>query len=391
MNLPQEMSSEDKKLFEDFTGQLKANGLTDGSVENYRLAVQSLAKFSHKPCNELTREDIMGWCNYLNNNGYSEGTVSNYKQFVRRFLKWIHTGELNKGDYPECISWMKIGVRRSKEFRRQILTAEEVKAMMDSCENQRDRAMIHVGYESGCRAGELLGLDVKDVEFDRYGAVIKVNGKTGFRRIRLVLSVGDLKLWLSMYSQKDDQNAPLWWSRNHGRLTYQSWYRNLLKIAKRAEIKKDVTPHLLRHSRATHLAAGVLTEAQMREFFGWTKSSNMPEVYVHLSGRDVDNSILKHYGIKVDGEASEKVLYPRICPYCKIENSPSEKFCQKCNSPLDPVTAEDARKKDLKELVKEMVESEEFRELVIEGYILSILKNNPRILREEDEIGAGVL
>lgn len=76
----------------------------------------------------------------------------------------------------------------------------------------------------------------------------------------------------------------------------------------------------------------------MREYFGWRKNSDMPEVYVHLSMRNVNEALLKHYGIKVEA-AKEDTLTPKVCPWCKTMNSPSARFCQSCNVPLDPVSA----------------------------------------------------
>jgi len=66
----------------------------------------------------------------------------------------------------------------------------------------------------------------------------------------------------------------------------------LRKLAENAGIKKDVHPHLLRHSRATHLTQKGLNEPHLRKFFGWTRNSDTPSIYVHLSGRDTDKAIL---------------------------------------------------------------------------------------------------
>lgn len=70
----------------------------------------------------------------------------------------------------------------------------------------------------------------------------------------------------------------------------------LQRIAKKAGISKQIHPHLFRHSRATYMA-NYLTEAQMNVYFGWAQGSDMPGVYVHLSGRDVDDAILKANGV----------------------------------------------------------------------------------------------
>ncbi|GAH95915.1 unnamed protein product, partial [marine sediment metagenome] len=94
-------------------------------------------------------------------------------------------------------------------------------------------------------------------------------------------------------------------------------------------------PHLFRHSRATHLA-NVLTEAQLREFFGWTKRSEMTSIYVHLSGRDVDKALLKHYGRKhEEPETIADNLTPKTCPRCSLENPATARFCSRCSCALD--------------------------------------------------------
>ena len=141
-----------------------------------------------------------------------------------------------------------------------------------------------------------------------------------------------------------------------GPLSRDGFEQLLRKLGREAGLNKHVHPHLLRHTRATHLA-NVLTEAQMREFFGWTKGSDMPSVYVHLSGRDVDSVLLKHYGIKVEA-STEDLLEPRTCPWCKAVSSPSARFCQSCNAPLDPASASQAVEKQHKrmELVERFIE-----------------------------------
>ena len=96
-----------------------------------------------------------------------------------------------------------------------------------------------------------------------------------------------------------------------------------------AGVKKRVNPHNFRHSRETYLA-NFLTEAQMKEFFGWTQDSKMAGVYVHMSGRNVDNALLKIYGIKNDEEKRESIFKPKECPRCQKVNQATNKFCSRC-------------------------------------------------------------
>jgi len=229
----------------------------------------------------------------------------------------------------------------------EVLSREEIRRILEACTRQRDRALVFVGYESGARAGELLGLRIRDVEFDDYGAVLRVRGKTGFRRIRLVESVHDLLEWLKQHPYKSDPDAPLWISRQGGvrPVSKQRFCEILDRAARAAGIRKHVHPHLLRHSRATHLAK-VLTEAQMREFFGWTKRSEVPAIYVHLSGRDVDEALLRHYGIAPKREERDAgALRPWTCPRCGATNSPGLRFCGRCGFALNVWDAEEAARR----------------------------------------------
>jgi len=99
-------------------------------------------------------------------------------------------------------------------------------------------------------------------------------------------------------------------------------------------LNKRVYTHLLRHTRATELAS-ILTEAQMKEMLGWVQSSDMPSVYVHLSGRDVDNALLRAHGIMSSQEKSKIMLTTIVCPRCKQRVGAEDKFCSACGMVLD--------------------------------------------------------
>ncbi len=69
-----------------------------------------------------------------------------------------------------------------------MLTAEKVNKLIESADHIRDKAFISTLHESGCRIEELLCLQLKYVQFDKFGAVLLVNGKTGQRRVRVIAS-----------------------------------------------------------------------------------------------------------------------------------------------------------------------------------------------------------
>lgn len=228
----------------------------------------------------------------------------------------------------------------------EILSFGEIKQLIDAGCRKRDRALIFTLYEAGARTSEHVNLKIKDAEFDQHGAVIRLgreHGKTGERRVRVHESVPDLRLWLNEHPLASDPEAPLWPSDRTKNQPIQR--RRLISIVakcvKRAGVKKKISPHTFRHSRATHLAT-VLKEPEMCLFFGWSSGSKMPSYYAHLSGRDVDETLFEYWGLKPRmASGREDPLKIKVCAKCKTENPASSKFCWKCWGAFDTVKEED--------------------------------------------------
>ncbi len=244
---------------------------------------------------------------------------------MKKFYRWM----------GKEIRWLRCNNVRRKKLPEEILTEEDIKKLINATSSHRDRALVAVLYESGCRAGEFLLMRIKNIHFDRYGAVIIVRGKTGYRRIRLVSSSPYLAEWINVHPSKNDPEAWVWISpRNLKRLAYNSLRTILRNAARKAGVKKNVNPHAFRHSRATHLA-NYLTDAQLKEYFGWVQESDMASVYVHLSGRDVDRAILKLHGIEQEHRSGKNILKPRECLRCGELNPSENTVCRRCFFPLD--------------------------------------------------------
>ncbi|VVB96431.1 Tyrosine recombinase XerC [uncultured archaeon] len=208
--------------------------------------------------------------------------------------------------------------------------------MLYRANNKRDRAFISCLYESGGRIGELAGLRIKHVQFNRYGAVLTVDGKTGMRPIHIVFSAPYLEDWLTVHPLRDEQEAPVWiLFKGTEQVAYPALNKMLKTVAKRAGIKKRVYPHLFRHSRSTFLA-NFLTELQMDEYLGWIPGSSMPKTYVHLSQKNVLKSLLEVYGLKFKSD-EKPILIPVVCTSCGKINGPTFDSCIQCGSNLQDI------------------------------------------------------
>jgi integrase/recombinase XerD len=318
-----------------------------------------------KPLEQATEEDIRKIISSIERSPRAEWTKLDYRIIVRKFYTWLRKTK----DYPPEVAWISVRFKKnSKRLPEDLLNEEEVKRLILNANNPMYEALIAVLYETGCRIGELLPLDIKQISQDKYGFILTVHGKTGGRRVRIVYSVPYLSAWLNKHPLRDDPNSPVWMSK---RTKQQIGYKNVIKlireIAKKAEITKRVNPHSFRHARATAMA-NHLTEAQMKEYFGWVQESKMAAVYVHLSGRDVDTAILKANGIVIDDEKNTSKLISTTCFRCKESNEPTNKFCKKCGIALDENLAVQLAKEDLKmkranALLDRMLEDKTFEEL----------------------------
>ncbi|MFA5246989.1 MAG: site-specific integrase [Candidatus Micrarchaeia archaeon] len=330
------LSAQAKKQIGGFTRIRLAKGTTRLRVVKCMWCLRLMADWLGKDFDKATQNDLIDLVSSIDLKDYAEYTKYDFKIVLKCFYKWLKGKD---EEVPKVIKWLKPKLGNHKhKLPEELLTAEEVERLAAATTNARDRALLLVLYESGCRIGELLYLKLKNVQFDNYGGVLIVNGKTGSRRVRIIASVQVLGRWLQEHPDRNNPDAYLWPARlGHYQpvpFAYPTLLAMLDRVRQTAGIQKRVYPHLFRHSRATALASK-LTEAQMKEHFGWTQGSEMAATYVHLSGRDVDSTLLQMYSLKDKPVEREPALDFRICNRCKERNSPGQEFCGRCGNPLD--------------------------------------------------------
>jgi len=336
------ISKDTLKLCREFKHYSMANGITSGRIARYLFDLRVLLKWIDCDIRKATRKDIEKLVFKIESSDYKPSTKRDLKITLRKFIKWMKgTDEL-----PPEVSWIKTGMKdRTIKSPDEMLTEDEVKRLADQAPSIRDKAFIMTLYESGCRIGEILPMKLKSLHFDEYGAQLHVTGKTGYRRVRIIASVPILKAWLNQHPYRNDPNCYLWLC-NGSFMAYSTCLTMLRLVAKKAGIRKGVNPHNFRHSRATYLA-NHLTEAQMKEYFGWYQASRMAAIYVHISGRDVDKSLLQLYGIKIDDDTEKSKINPLGCPQCKTQNSAGSLFCSLCGIPLSEEARLDSLHRDM--------------------------------------------
>jgi integrase len=316
-----------------------AEGIGHARILRYLDDLPKIARLLGKDYGKATADDMRRILHEIEEEDIADASKIEFRKTAKVFYRWLNGGER----YPECVEWIKTTEKKSNnKLPEELLTEDEVKRMISVAWSPRDRAIISLLWESACRVGELLNMRIKHVSFEDNLTRITVLGKTGARRVPLLDSTPYLAEWLENHPNKEDLDSFLWVGiGNVGRGTYLKYpalRKMLVQVAKKAKVKKKVNPHNFRHSRATFLA-NHLTEAQMNQYLGWVRGSDMPATYVHLSGRDVDDAILKMRGLKSKEEEVESTLAPKKCPRCDLVNKATGKFCNRCGAILDVQTA----------------------------------------------------
>ncbi len=359
------LSKRNSELIEKFGQHCFSNGLGKPRVTKYMLHLKKLAERIGTNFDGAKKEDIERVVGEIERSSYSPWTKMDYKVTLKKFYKWLRGGE----EYPPEVKWIKTTLKRKDVILpEEMLTEDEIRKLVESATNPRDRAFIIALYESGARIGDLGSRRIRDVSFEKGYPRLMLKGKTGARKVILIASAPYLSRWIELHPLRDNPGAPLWvnmggTAKQHKAIGYPALAKILKVAAKRVGLKKRVYLHMLRHSRATFLASK-LTEAQMNQVFGWRQGSKMPSIYVHLSGRDLDDAIMGVYGLKKVEEKKSK-LTPKTCPRCQESNEVDAKFCNRCGLALGYEAAQELERKRevLEALALKLKKSPRYRKL----------------------------
>jgi len=165
-----------------------------------------------------------------------------------------------------------------------VLSKNEIKKILNSCENIKHKCILMLIYSAGLRRSELLNLTTEDIDSGRM--VIHINGTKG-KKDRISLLSNNLLQLLRQYYREYKPKKYLFEGQTGGRYSPTSIANILKKATLKAGIRKTVTPHMLRHSFATHLLEQGTDLRYIQELLGHS-SSKTTEIYTHVSKRAID-------------------------------------------------------------------------------------------------------
>lgn len=321
-----DIPNEDKQLIIRFADHLLLErGLSVHRVVKYLYTLKKISEHMDRSFQEANKDDLVGFVKWLRVSNYSDWTKRDYKLALKKFYGWLQQTSL--------VDWIKPDHAKSELLPEQLITEQDILAMILSATSPMSRAFISVLYETGGRIGEIGALQIPHIIPDSVGAILNVDGKTGPRAPRIVWSASYLEEWLDIHPGTG--TGPVWISQQGAALGYGGLRNMFLACARNAGIEKRAYHHLLRHSRATNIS-GYMPESRLNEYLGWVQGSDMPRFYIHLAGQGANDNILSMYGLQPPA-VQTSLLWPRQCPECGKVHGPTYQVCLACGSTLGDV------------------------------------------------------
>lgn len=267
-----------------FIRNLKASNPRPKTIENIEYVLKSTSDYVKKPLDTATWDDLLSYIEHLQGTGHKHSTIALHKSKLKQFYLFCFD-ETDRPEYRKIAKRLSDTIEKKVLNPQDILTAEDIKRIINISTHEQDRAIVASLFESGMRVGELLNLRIKDVQLSddiKQEVTFHIpdlpGSKTGARSVLCVEIFGYVQDWLKCHPNPSPDEMFIGIRTNFG-------ISQLLKrLYKRAGISgKPSNPHILRHSAITHAVAIGMQETAIKERFWGNIGSMMLTTYVHLN------------------------------------------------------------------------------------------------------------
>ena len=288
---------ERNEFVEDFENYLRVDkNFSNNTIESYMRDIRFFLDYTKLNLSDITKKDIDKYILHVLPE-YNESSVNRIIASIKSFFKYlsIYRGFINVAEDVESL--------KRKKALPKYLSSSEVDKLLDikleTPFDYRNKTMLEVLYATGLRASELINLDIMNIDLNNM--IINVYGKGSKERIVPLskLAVNYLDLYLNKYRNllfvKNQKPTDAVFLNNHGkRMTRQGLYKMIGNIAKMQGIDKEITPHVLRHSFATHMIECGADIRSVQELLGH-ENIVTTEVYTHLANNFIKNNYNEYF------------------------------------------------------------------------------------------------
>ena len=245
-----------------FLDAKRIEGCSDRTIKYYRVTIEHLLKNVISPIRKITTEMMRAYLvDYQKINNCGKTTVDNIRRNISSFFSW-----LEEEDYILKSPMRRIHKIKTQKTVKKIISDEEIEKLRDNCKNIRDTAMIDLLYSTGIRVGELVKLNIEDIDFSERECVVFGKGD----KERRVYFDAKSKIHLKNYIEsRKDNNPALFVTLNapYDRLKISGVEIRIRELGRMLNLEK-VHPHKFRRTMATRAIDKGMPIEQVQKILG---------------------------------------------------------------------------------------------------------------------------
>ena len=281
-----------------FLGYIKdEKKLSKNTLESYQRDINQYKEYIDEnkiDYEKANHENIVNYLDYLKDLNKKPSTISRHLASIRLFYQYLQKNRIVDEEPTRGIQSPKIEKKAPS-----ILSSQEVSLFLEQpkgedLKSMRDKAMLEIAYATGMRVTEIISLNVEDIDLTASLVTCKSANK------QRIIPLGKMSLKaLEEYMLKarnglikDENEKALFVNINGKRLTRQGFWKIIKYYKEQAHITKDITPHVLRHSFATHLLQNGADLKSIQTMLGHSDISST-QVYMQFQDDSLKNVYLK--------------------------------------------------------------------------------------------------
>lgn len=276
--------------------------LSNNSIEAYRndinkfiqyLEAKKLSLLPH----QIETDHLQNFIHWINELGISPRSQSRVISGIKAFFRYLLIENYIQKDPTELIEAPKIGRELPK-----VLSVGEINQLIEAidlsqAEGQRNKAIVETLYSCGLRVSELIHLKLSNLYFNE--GFIRIIGKGNKERLIPISNkaMKEINYYLEDRNKLNinpEHEDILFLNRRGKQLTRVMVFTIIKRLAEKTDLNKDISPHTLRHSFATHLIEGGADLRAIQEMLGH-ESIITTEIYTHLDRKYLRETIIEHH------------------------------------------------------------------------------------------------
>jgi len=269
-------------------------GLAENTTTAYEHDLKAFFSFIKKSDAEVSVDDVLKYLTHLQKSGFASATSARALIAIKIYLRFLH----REGSVQQDIS-VRLNTPKLWQTLPEILTSSEIDALLSAPDTNtkqgiRDKAILELLYATGIRVSELVGLALYDIDDDQ----IRVFGKGSKERIvpigkRALQAIDEYLSAVRDYFDSESEKH-LFLSMKGKPLDRTNVWKLVKGYAKKAGIQKNIFPHLLRHSFASHLLDGGADLRIIQDMLGHAHISSTDR-YTHVSIKQLQDNFQKYH------------------------------------------------------------------------------------------------